>query len=59
MKVRLIDLKNQSLQEIRSFFARIPNTQTELEIIGDYDGDVSLFYTVYSDAANTLSYPFE
>ncbi|CEG55987.1 DUF5617 domain-containing protein [Legionella fallonii] len=56
MKVQLIDLTNQSLQQIKSFFANIPNTETELEISGDFDGGVSLFYTLYSDVANALSY---
>ncbi len=56
MKVQLIDLTNQSLQQIRSFFANIPNTETELEIVGDFDGRVDVLSTTYSDVANALSY---
>ncbi len=55
MQVHLIDLKNQSLQEIRNFFASIPNTQTELELIGGYD-DIDGMYASYPDVAKALSY---
>ena len=56
MKVQLIDLTNQSLQHVRSFFANIPNEETELEIIGDFDGRVDGVTTTYFDVAKALSY---
>lgn len=55
MKVYLIDLKNQSLKVIRNLFSSIPNTQTELELIGGYD-DIDGLYTSYPNAAQALSY---
>ncbi|ASQ44729.1 DUF5617 domain-containing protein [Legionella clemsonensis] len=56
MKFYLHQLQEKSLDEIRAIFLSIPKTETQIELIGDFEKSRLSEYLEYPAAAKALSY---